>query len=128
MMNRNMVRGWLVFVCVLVGVLCVQAAGLVRSPVVSIVTDAEPGASARHGIRKLSEALQAAGASFEVVADPARARGGQWIVVGAADRDGPAARLLSEAGGKVPQEAEALAVRRIQRDDQGFGGSPHPAG
>ncbi len=82
-------------------------------PVVSLLTDENPGPAASHGLEKLTSSLHGKGVALEKAASLDSARGVSVIVAGRAEGDGLAARLLKEGQHPVPQGPEALVVRRI---------------
>ncbi len=81
-----------------------------QNPVLSIVTDKQPGPPAQHGLAKLTEALSAKGISFEQVGSVRAARGKWLLVTGLANGDGPAAQILKAGKHTVPQIPEALTI------------------
>jgi len=84
----------------------------VEAQTASIVTDTSCATVARHGLNKLTEALQAKGFRIENVGSPEEAQGRVIIVAGLVSKSGAAAnQLLNEASKAVPDAPEALAVR-----------------
>ena len=77
---------------------------------VSIVTDAHPGATVVHGINKLTDVLKIKKFRCEQVTSINEAKGDLVIVTGLAYGEGIAAQLLKENKKDVPKEAEALIV------------------
>ncbi len=87
-----------------------------QNPVLSIVTDKQSGAPAKHGLTKLTEALQAKGISYEQVGSVRAARGKWILVTGLANGAGPAAQACKAGKHNVPQVPEALAIWQTSRN------------
>ena len=84
----------------------------VREAAVSVVTDEGAGPAARHGARKITEALRSVGATTESVRSLDRARGKTLVVIGqAGGGGGEVAQLPAEVRGKLPTADESLVIR-----------------
>ena len=114
-MTINRVANWLICVA---AVTTAWSAGVhdaaAEEPVVSVVTDREPGPAASHGLEKLTAALSAQGSRVRKGGFLAEAAAKFLIVAGLAGGDGPAARLLKAGNHPVPQGPEALVIRRTE--------------
>ena len=82
---------------------------------VSLVSDRAPGPAAKHGLAKLTAALDVKGVDWERAASPDKAGGKAVIVAGLGNGPGPAAKLHRELGVEAPKGFEALCVRRFSR-------------
>src|SRR5437763_16943339 len=106
--------------CTLVGLGVAWAAGgpaaRADEPLVSIVSEANPGPAAAHGLDKLAAALGVKKVPHERTASLNTARGKVLIVAGVAGRDETTTRLLKQSGRAVPQGPEALVIRRTDRE------------
>ena len=81
-----------------------------KTPLISIVTDNQPGISVQHGLAKLTEALSSKNISFEKVGSSKEAKGEVIIVAGLSTGKGEGAQLL-KAGNHIVQEVpEALTI------------------
>ncbi len=87
---------------------------LSQVPVISVVTDGVMGQEGLHGLDKLSDALHAKKITFEKVTSASGAVGKTLIVVGLADGNGTAARLLKDGKHDVPKTAEALTIWKTE--------------
>ncbi len=85
-------------------------------PVVSIISDENPGPGARHGLEKIIGALGARGIGSERVRARRVARGDVVIVTGLASGSGPLARELRTEGLTVPAGPEALLIHKASRN------------
>ena len=96
------------------------ASGAAGSKTVSILTDAKPGAPVKHGLAKLTAALEAKGLTVQQSASPMETPGRKLIVAGLAGGTGPAARYLADSSVAPPPTApESLVVRRIGFPEKG---------
>ncbi|MGE5610803.1 MAG: hypothetical protein ACM359_16250 [Bacillota bacterium] len=94
-----------------------MAAGSSRAaqePLVSIITDREPGLAASHGIRSLMAALKAKDVPCEAARSPEDARGRLLLVAGLGDSGGPCARLLRSSGRSLPLGPETLHIQKTE--------------
>ena len=80
-----------------------------------LVTDAAPGPAARHGLKKLTSALEARSVGVKRAASLAEAGGEVLIVAGIAAGRGPAAKLHRGLGVEAPKGFEALCIRKFSR-------------
>ena len=83
-----------------------------KNPVISIVTDNQPGLVARHGLTKLKEALNSKNITFEEVKSLKQAKGEQIIVAGLSGSEGDASNLLKAGNHQVPEVPQALTIWR----------------
>jgi len=83
---------------------------------VSIVADRDLPLPAARGLQAIEAALATRGASVERATALENASGRVVLVAGLADSGGPAAALLDEMKARVPSEAEALVIRRTERN------------
>ena len=96
----------------LFGVTCnLQAA---QSPSVSLVTGAQMGPAARHGVSKVRLALRAKGIQIEESTSLETARGDQLLVLGLFREAGPAVTLHNSLNIPRPVEAESLLIRHVK--------------
>ncbi|HLJ96145.1 MAG TPA: hypothetical protein VKU02_23415, partial [Gemmataceae bacterium] len=91
-----------------------MAAGSAEEPLITVVTDPTLGPAASHGLEKLITALHGRGITYEKCASLTKARGQFLIALGPARGNGPAAQLLQDGDGPLPQGPEALAFRRTE--------------
>jgi len=81
---------------------------------VSVLTDRSPGLAATHGLKKITAALQAKGIEVDRADSISSAKGDLVIATGLATGSGPAAALAKARGVRVPETAEALAIRHVK--------------
>ena len=81
-----------------------------KTPLISIVTDNQPGISVQHGLTKLTEALSTKNISYEKVGLLKEAKGEVIIVAGLSTGKGEASNLLKEGKHAVPEFTEALTI------------------
>jgi hypothetical protein len=81
-----------------------------KSPVVSIVTDDNPGAPVMHGLTELTKALQKKNITFEKASSFGEAKGKLIIIAGLSSGTGEAARILNAGSHSVPEISEALTI------------------
>ena len=108
---------WLVVVAALAATSTAMGA---ERMIVSMVSHKDPGPAARHGLKKLAEALKARGLDTETVDAARDAKGGILIVSAAAGSKGEAARLQARLAGGMPDGAETLRVRKVQRQGKTY--------
>ena len=77
---------------------------------VSIVTDKNPAAPVLHGIKKLTEVLDAKNIAYEQVVSIDKVKGSNIIVAGLAYGDGLAAQMNKDFQKDIPEVSEALNV------------------
>lgn len=77
---------------------------------VSIVTDKNPAAPVLHGIKKLTEVLDAKNITYEQVVSIEKIKGSKIIVAGLAYGDGLAAQMHKDYHKYIPEVPEALYV------------------
>ncbi len=85
-----------------------------EEPLVSVVTDHQPGPAAAHGMVKMLDALRGKGVAFEKVTSLDDARGKFLLVAGLAAGDGPAARVLKSEKTRLQDVPEALVMHKTQ--------------
>jgi len=85
---------------------------------VSILSDKAPGPAARHGLSKLTAALETRGATVRQVDSAEAAEGTPLIVAGTSKQAGAVARLHKTLGVAMPTGAETLQIKRLRRDDR----------
>ena len=105
------------FLCLVLGVatglFSARARGAEPSlPAVALIVDAAAGVPARHGVEVLCTALSARGNRPTTAVNIETAEAPLLVVAGLAS-DGAAARLLRDAGEKLPAASEALAVKHL---------------
>lgn len=83
-----------------------QAAG----PKISIVSDAQAGPAASHGLDQIETALRARSIDFDTVTSLEAGQGDMFLVVGRATGQGAAAQLAAENARQVPQAPESLLI------------------
>jgi hypothetical protein len=86
--------------------------------VVSVVSDRSPGPAARHGLKKVTAALEARGVAAQRASLPYSTKSDMLIVAGLASGDGAAARMLRDRRIEAPTAAEALLIRRVTVGDK----------
>ena len=96
------------------GMLSVPSRSFGADIVVSVISDASPGLGAKHGLKKVVEALNANGVKVERKTNLSDAEGNFVIVAGLAPGRGAAARALETAGVSAPEGAEALVIHNFQ--------------
>lgn len=89
-----------------------------ETPLVSIVTDAQQGAPALHGLAKLANAFQTKNIPFEKVESRSEAKGKLIIVTGLSSGKGEAAKILKEGNHKVSEASEALTIWKTTWKDK----------
>ena len=82
-----------------------------QSPSISIVTGAQMGPAARHGVSKVRLALRAKGIQIKKSRSLETARSNQLLVLGLPLESGPAATLHIKLNIPRPVEAESLLIR-----------------
>jgi hypothetical protein len=87
-----------------------QAISIVDTPVISIVTDKQPGPPAAYALHKLEDKLAEGKINFQVVTSLAQAKGKSILVAGLASGEGEAAVLLKRDRHSIDKTAEALTV------------------
>jgi len=79
----------------------------------ALVTDRRPGPAARHGLDKLTQALQEKGFAVDRLSSARAAGQDPLIIAGLAGGQGPAARMLRRLDTAAPTEPESLLIRRL---------------
>jgi len=110
-MEANPIRGAMVIMGIVLSAGAAAPGG--PGPQISIVTDADPGPGARHGLAKLQAALAARSFRCERLTSLAGARGQFIVLAGLAGAKGPAAERLKANGAPLPEGPEALVIRHI---------------
>lgn len=90
-----------------------------QEPAISVIVDPGAGAPARHGIKKIVDALKQRGVAVEDCASPAAALGKTLIIAGTAKSGGEAVKQLGAVGAMAPEAAEALVIQHAE-----VGGKP----
>jgi len=89
-----------------------------KPPLISIVTDKQPGISVQHGLSKLTEALRAKNMSFEKVGSLKEAKGEQIIVAGLSTGNSEAGQMLKAGNHAVPEVPEALTIWKTKSQNK----------
>jgi len=89
-----------------------------KTPLISIVTDNQPGISVQHGLTKLTDALSSKNISFEKVGSLKEAKGEVIIVTGLSTGKGEASNLLKEGKHAVPEVPEALTIWKTKSQNK----------
>lgn len=84
------------------------------NPKISIITDANMGSPADHGLVQLTSSLEKQEIPFEQVKTIADARGEILLVAGLSKGPGVASQLLEDSDQQVPKEAEALSIWKTE--------------
>ncbi len=85
-----------------------------QKPLISIVTDHEPGIPVQHGISKLVETLNAKNITFEEIQSVKNAKGDWIIAAGLSHGDNEAAKILKAGNHSVPGVSQSVAVWKTQ--------------
>jgi hypothetical protein len=81
-----------------------------ENPIVSIVTDVNPGAPVLHGLTELTRALQKKNITFEKTSSLGKSKGKLIIIAGLSSGPGEAAHMLNGGSHPVPSISEALTI------------------
>ncbi len=85
---------------------------------ISLVSDPSPGLAARHGLKKIKEALRAKGVSLDEAATIEAARGKTLILAGLGQGSGPAAQLIKALSVAPAEGAESLLIQHVRWKDR----------
>jgi len=113
-MTTCQMRTWLTLSALFVAATSTMAA---EGLTVSILSHKAPGPAARHGLKKLTEALKARGLETRTIDSTKDAKPGEIVIVTAVPGSkGQVARLHTRLAGGMPEGAETLRVRKIEKD------------
>ncbi len=85
-----------------------------HNPVISIITDPDPGIPAIHGMEVLTATLEKHNIPYEEAVSMESASGQIILVAGLSEGNGPAAYLLKDSEEPLPEAAEALTIRKAE--------------
>ncbi len=89
-----------------------------KAPKVSIVTDPAFGDPAAHGLKKLTHSLESRNIPYEMITSLDQSRGDIRVIAGLSKGEGTAALLLQDADLECPEEAEALAIWKSEKEEK----------
>ncbi|MGW8315406.1 MAG: hypothetical protein ACWGNV_07385 [Bacteroidales bacterium] len=85
-----------------------------HNPVISIISDPDPGEPAIHGLEVLTATLEKHNISYEEAGSIEAANGRILLFAGLSEGAGPAAHLLKDSQQSVPEVAEALIIQKAE--------------
>ena len=82
------------------------------NPLISIITDPDPGDPVKHGLEVLVSNLDKQNITYEEAGSIEMAKGTILLIAGLSEGSGTAAQLLRDSRTRLPQVAEALTIQK----------------